>query len=58
VGEAQVAADLAIAKVALVGSYAVQVQFSDGHGTGLYSFDYLRAICPCPECAGSAAHSG
>ena len=24
-----------------VGSYAVQPQFSDGHGTGIYSWDYL-----------------
>lgn len=28
----------------LVGSYAVQFRFSDGHNTGLYTFDYLRDI--------------
>ena len=28
----------------LVGSYAVQFVFSDGHNTGIYSFDYLRDI--------------
>ena len=28
-----------------VGSYAIQFSFSDGHKTGLYSFDYLRQIC-------------
>lgn len=33
-----------------VGHYAVQFAFSDGHSTGIYSFDYFREICPCPEC--------
>jgi DUF971 family protein len=28
----------------LVGGYAVQFQFSDGHHTGLYSFDYLKKL--------------
>jgi DUF971 family protein len=27
-----------------VGSYAVQPHFSDGHGTGIYSWDYLYEI--------------
>src|SRR6266581_3379156 len=27
-----------------VGSYAVQPHFSDGHGTGIYSWDYLREL--------------
>jgi DUF971 family protein len=34
-----------------VGHYAIQIEFSDGHATGIYSFDYLREICPCPACA-------
>jgi prepilin-type processing-associated H-X9-DG protein len=34
-----------------VGNYAVQILFSDGHSTGIYSFDHLREICPCPSCA-------
>ena len=33
-----------------VGSYAMQIMWNDGHGSGIYSFDYLRRICPCPEC--------
>lgn len=36
-----------------VGSYAVQIQWNDGHSTGIYSYDYLRSICPCPECSSS-----
>jgi len=27
-----------------VGSYAIQFRFSDGHNTGIYSFDYLKKI--------------
>lgn len=34
-----------------VGNYAVQVMFSDSHATGIYSFEYLREICPCDACA-------
>jgi len=33
-----------------VGQYAVQAFWKDGHDTGIYSWEYLRAICPCPEC--------
>jgi DUF971 family protein len=34
-----------------VGNYAIQITFSDGHATGIFSYDYLRGICPCAECA-------
>lgn len=34
-----------------VGNYAIRIRFSDGHATGIYSFDYLRSICPCEACA-------
>ncbi len=30
----------------LVGNYALRVSFSDGHDTGIYSWDYLRRIDP------------
>jgi len=35
----------------VMGNYAVQIRFSDGHSTGIYSYDHLRSICPCAECA-------
>jgi len=35
----------------VMGNYAVQINFSDGHSTGIYSYDLLRTICPCTECA-------
>lgn len=28
----------------IVGGYAVQFRFSDGHATGIYAWDYLRAL--------------
>ena len=34
-----------------VGHYALQLDFSDGHAAGIYSYDYLRTICPCSDCA-------
>ena len=34
-----------------VGNYALQIEFSDGHATGIYSFENLREICPCQNCA-------
>lgn len=33
-----------------VGNYAIQISFSDGHSTGIYSWDHLRALCRCPFC--------
>ena len=36
-----------------VGNYAIQFTFTDGHATGIYSYDPLRTICPCPSCAQS-----
>ena|ERR1700757_869424 len=33
-----------LARVARVGTYAIQPIWSDGHSTGIYSFDYLRKL--------------
>jgi len=30
----------------LVGNYAIRIEFSDGHRTGLFTWDYLRSIDP------------
>jgi DUF971 family protein len=37
-----------------VGHYAIRIQWSDGHNTGIYSFDHLRSICPCPKCTATS----
>lgn len=34
----------------VIGNYALQIDFSDGHTTGIYSYEYLRSICSCEEC--------
>ena len=36
--------------VKLVGTYAIQPIWADGHSTGYYSYTGLREDCPCPEC--------
>jgi DUF971 family protein len=41
---------LKMLRVEPVGNYAVRIDWSDGHNTGIYSFDHLRKICPCGEC--------
>ena len=33
-----------------VGRYALSVDWSDGHSSGIYTFEHLRSICPCQEC--------
>jgi DUF971 family protein len=37
--------------LALVGSYAIQVSWGDGHHTGYHTFQLLRDHCPCLDCA-------
>jgi len=34
-----------------VGSYAVQLQWGDGHNTGIYTWERLMDVCQCDECA-------
>jgi DUF971 family protein len=33
-----------------VGTYALSFEWEDGHHYGIYNWNYLRAICPCPVC--------
>ena len=37
-----------------VGRDGIRINWSDGHNTGIYTFDYLRQICPCPQCRPAA----
>lgn len=34
-----------------VGNYAIRIHWNDGHATGIYSYNHLRGICPCADCA-------
>jgi len=31
-------------RINYIGGYAIQPQWADGHGTGIFSFDYLRHL--------------
>ena len=40
-----------VVSVELVGNYALQFDWDDGHNTGIYTWDYLYRLCP-PEPSG------
>ena len=37
-------------EVTPVGTYALKFKWHDGHEAGIYSWDYLRRVCPCSLC--------
>jgi DUF971 family protein len=41
--------DLTISDISIVGRYALNFRWSDGHDTGIYSFQYLREVCEASE---------
>ena len=41
---------VALTAVEPAGRYALQFYFSDNHSYGLYTWEYLREICPCAQC--------
>jgi ATP-binding protein involved in chromosome partitioning len=47
---ATVPAEVRPLALALVGAYGLKISWSDGHGTGIYTFDRLLQACPCPRC--------
>jgi len=50
-----VPADVAPVRIQPVGRYAIQIEWSDGHATGIYPFARLRELCECVECRGASA---
>ena len=36
--------------VEAVGTYAITIEWEDGHHFGIYNWHYLRALCPCEQC--------
>ncbi|MFI5378156.1 MAG: DUF971 domain-containing protein [Tepidisphaerales bacterium] len=40
---------LTIASAEMVGSYAIQLTWTDGHSAGIYSFAYLRELIAQPD---------
>jgi DUF971 family protein len=37
-------------EVTPVGKYALKFKWSDGHESGIYSWEYLRRLCRCDDC--------
>ncbi|MDQ6728626.1 MAG: DUF971 domain-containing protein [Actinomycetota bacterium] len=50
-------AALEVATAAQVGNWGLNLHWNDGHTTGIYTWEVLRAWCPCPSCT-SAAQAG
>lgn len=44
--------------ISLVGAYALRIRWSDGHDTGIYTFERLRAACGCPRCREAGREGG
>lgn len=38
-----------------VGKYAIRFRWNDNHELGIYSWQFLRDVCPCEECSTAAA---
>jgi DUF971 family protein len=50
---AEIAPKPPLAPVAItpVGYYAYRIVWNDGHDTGLFTLENLRALCQCPQCS-------
>jgi DUF971 family protein len=45
-----VPATISAAAIEPVGAYGIRIRWSDGHATGIYTYQMLRDRCPCPDC--------
>lgn len=45
-----VPADVYPASIELVGNYAIRIRWTDGHDTGIYTYEYLLSLCGCEKC--------
>ena len=44
-------------RVKITEGTGLEIDWQDGHSGGIYSWDYLRRHCPCPECQFEATES-
>jgi DUF971 family protein len=56
VTSAATAEDLEPTHLSAVGNYALNIEWSDGHHTGIYPWEMLRQLCSCPQCS-AAQHT-
>ncbi|MFT5429986.1 MAG: DUF971 family protein [Myxococcota bacterium] len=40
-----------------IGNYAISFVWSDGHDDGIYSYRFMRSMCPCDECTATLKDS-
>jgi len=45
-----VPADVRPVRIDPVGLYGLSIEWSDGHSTGIYTFETLAELCQCPQC--------
>lgn len=45
-----VSANIRPVNIESVGRYALKIKWSDGHDTGIFTFEQLRAQCECTQC--------
>ena len=49
-----VPADVRPRSIEPVGLYGLQIDWSDGHNTGIFTFETLAELCECSECRAGA----
>ncbi len=55
---ARVPEDIDGVAMQLVGQYGIRIDWSDGHNTGIYTYEMLRRMCPCEKCAAERGATG
>jgi DUF971 family protein len=50
--------DIRPVTISLVGRYAIRIAWSDGHDTGIYTYELLAEICGCVSCRGAGGRGG
>ncbi len=45
--EDEIPEDVRPLRISPVGRYAIAISWSDGHDSGIYTFEHLRDYCPC-----------
>ncbi|MBI4406194.1 MAG: DUF971 domain-containing protein [Deltaproteobacteria bacterium] len=48
--ESEIPLDVRPKSIESVGRYALHFEWTDGHGTGYYTYDLLRQLCECEQC--------
>jgi DUF971 family protein len=49
--------EVGLVRVDPMGRYALSLAFSDGHDTGIYTYEFLRGLCRCADCSGGPVKS-